>query len=453
MNPLFAVVITLAATSLAVKVDSLDLLILGDWGNQANYPNMLNVASAMDIWAATYNSTAVLALGDNFYKGGNYSYDGVQSVDDPKFTTLWKDVFNGTTLKTLPWWIILGNHDWYLTNSQTYELEYEHINWKATDFFYTKRILVDLDSQTYASFIFIETDLLFYGYNSTKNDLGVNFALQGWTANTYLQQLAWIDNALAEANNDPYVFVVGHHPTFTCGSDVTSSLDMIALDNLVNKWVPTAYLNGHHHTLAYYYVNNGSTLQIQSGAGGTVPDTVCAPYENATGQELSNINGFTHLHVTADLAKFEFVTEFNVLVFNASLPPRTPVVGVFANTTYLPAPGDPSIHWTNPLLANATSSTTSSSATTSTTASGTTTAASSTTVATTATSGTTISTYSTSAAETETATLILSTTNTVSAYVAPSAVAKSTQPVNLYSGSARLASIYGCLFFLFTILV
>ncbi|KAJ3203814.1 Tartrate-resistant acid phosphatase type 5 [Entophlyctis luteolus] len=359
LNKLHA--LTIFGSIAMVAQASIDLLVLGDWGNQGNIGNMMKVAASMDVWAASNGSSAVMALGDNFYKGGIYNYEGVQSTNDPKFTTLWQDVFNGTTLSTLPWWIILGNHDWYLNKSQQYEMLYQHVNWQITDFFYTKRIAVD--ASTYASFIFIETDLLFYGYNSTKNDLAANFALQGWntSVHTIEKQLAWIDNALEQANKDAYVFVMGHHPTFTCGSDVVSSVDMVALDNLINKWDPTAYINGHHHTLAYYYVNNNATLQVQSGAGGTPADTACPPYQAAVGQELPSVNGFTHLRVTPSSATFDFVTLNNTVAFSVSMTPRKPVQAS-ADTTYLPDVADPAVHFSGkPLPTTSTTAQTSTS--------------------------------------------------------------------------------------------
>ena len=49
-----------------------------------------------------------MSLGDNFYQGGIYDYSGVQSTEDAKFRTLWKDVYNGDTIAKLPWWLILG---------------------------------------------------------------------------------------------------------------------------------------------------------------------------------------------------------------------------------------------------------------------------------------------------------------------------------------------------------
>ncbi|KAJ3286445.1 Tartrate-resistant acid phosphatase type 5 [Rhizoclosmatium sp. JEL0117] len=328
----------------------LDLLVIGDWGNYANLKDQKKVADVMDIWAKEQGSTAVLSLGDNFYqtKGTPYDYEGVAEPNDKKFVDLWSAVYSGKSLAKLPWWMVLGNHDWYLNKSQIYSMQYNHPNWQIPDFFYTKR--VQIDAGVYASFIFVETDLLNYGWNSTKQDLGRNFKLQGWDANTAKKQLAWLDNALSQANNDQYVFVVGHHTGFACAWDVDNSVSMKDVTALVNKWNATAYINGHHHTFAYYYTNKGNTLQVQTGNGGNIDNGLCVPSSVAPGQELTNTFGFAHLRITAAAAAFDFVTANNEVAFTASIGQRKPAKAV-ADTTNLPPAGDVSIHFVDPLKA------------------------------------------------------------------------------------------------------
>ncbi|KAI9351401.1 Metallo-dependent phosphatase-like protein, partial [Obelidium mucronatum] len=284
-----------------------DALIIGDWGNFGNLDNQKAVAAVMDTWAGVQQSQVVLSLGDNFYSTPNssYNYEGVKSADDKKFKDLWSNVYSGTSLKSLPWWMVLGNHDWYLNKSQIYELEYSHPNWQLPDFFYTKR--VEVADNTWASFIFIETDLLNYGYSGKSGwDMGNNFKSHDWVPaqKTVEKQLAWLDNALAKANNDAYVFILGHHTGFACGADVTGSKFMQNVTNLVNKWDASAYINGHHHTLAYYNTNGGKTLQVQVGSGGNL-DGTCPPLTNATGQEAAEY-GFAHLRLTKSAASFDF---------------------------------------------------------------------------------------------------------------------------------------------------
>jgi hypothetical protein len=266
----------------------------------------------------------------------------VQSADDDKFATLWKNVYSGAALSQLPWWLVLGNHDWYTLGSPGFEMEHQDPNWNIPDYFHVQRFA--LPDSKHATLIYIETDLLKFGYaGKSGTKMADNFQAAGWSAleNTHLKQLAWIDKALETANQDDYVLVIACHPVFTCGSDVTGSVHMTELGALIKKWKPTAYMNSYHHTLAYYLTD--STLQIQSGAGGNI-DAACAPLDPATGQEFANTYGFAHAQLTGSEFSIEFVSETAVSLGQTSATARTPVVGVQADTTYLPPVGDPSIH-------------------------------------------------------------------------------------------------------------
>ncbi|KAJ3293491.1 hypothetical protein HDU79_000283 [Rhizoclosmatium sp. JEL0117] len=323
----------------------LSLLLIGDWGNQIDLSDEVNVATTMNSWAEKHSTSAVISLGDNFYKGGDYDYDGLSSPDDDKFHALWTNVYNGKALAKLPWWVILGNHDWLEPHSHKYELEYQHPRWNIPDLFYTKRVKIP-NSKAYASFIFLETDLIQYGYNAYGN-MSINFQHLGWRNETHTleKQLAWLDNELYKANEDEFVFVLGHHGGFTCIEDMNESFAMANVTALVNKWNASAYIHGHHHTLAYYYTNGGNTLQVQSGSGGNA-DGACAPVSpDALGKEYANKYGFAHLRVHETYAQFDFVTEENEVVFDARVNKRVPVKGVKVDKKYLVDAKDPAVHF------------------------------------------------------------------------------------------------------------
>ncbi|KAI8617465.1 Metallo-dependent phosphatase-like protein [Chytriomyces sp. MP71] len=337
----------------AVVAAANEFLIIGDWGNDKDYKDMVNVGAVMNAWAAQYNPHAVISLGDNFYQGGEYTYEGVNSTVDPKFTKLWTDVYSGAALDKVPWWLVLGNHDWYLKDSYAYQLEYKHWRWQMDDFFYDRRMLVKgttTSRQATVSFIFIDTELLQYGYHPNKSDILPNFLQQGWvpSAHTAEKQLARLDQMLATANGDDYVFVVGHHGTFACGSEVQSSSYMKNVSDLLFKWSTSAYIHGHHHTMAYYRLPaaSGETIVIQNGAGGNI-DAACAPLNNQTaleGWELPNTYGFTRLSVDVDSAHFEFVSESGEVVFDAPLKPRKPEHGLKATKLKVDRK-DPAVHF------------------------------------------------------------------------------------------------------------
>ncbi|KAJ3070526.1 hypothetical protein HDU99_002657, partial [Rhizoclosmatium hyalinum] len=322
----------------------LDMLVIGDWGTDVD--DQFNVAKQMERWAYALRSDKVISLGDNFYQG-DATYDGIATANDVKFTTYWKNVYNGTYLSTLKWWAVLGNHDWYSVGSDMYELMFTDDKWVMPDFLYIKRKQVD--DGVFATFIFIETDLFEYGVQAKNKGMQQNFASQGWDQNTNLKQLAWIENAIAQSNKDQYIIVVGHHPTYTCAGDVTDYLG--SLYNIINTWNVSAYMNGHSHSMAGYLTNNNRTLQVQAGSGGQILST-CDPSVDTSinpGFTLAKL-GFSHLRINKNKLQVDWITDVGDIVYSASVPPRFPAIGVqplYAN--YLVSSTDPAVHFAVPI--------------------------------------------------------------------------------------------------------
>ncbi|KAJ3013036.1 UNVERIFIED_CONTAM: hypothetical protein HDU68_000900 [Siphonaria sp. JEL0065] len=209
---------------MVVATNFFDALIIGDWG--ALSANLTAVATAMDTFAQTSSPSAIISTGDNFYSNaGNLGYDGILAADDIKFDTVWGNVFNGSAIKNLPWWTVMGNHDWNNNNSAVSELQHESATWILPDFFFTKR--VQIDTGVYASFIFIETDFLYYENAGYSASMAAQFTSLGWStaSNTTQKQLSWIENAIADANNDAYIFVVEHANDWNNAGSATGELD------------------------------------------------------------------------------------------------------------------------------------------------------------------------------------------------------------------------------------
>jgi hypothetical protein len=138
----------------------------------------------------------------------------------------------------------MGNHDWYSKDSQIIELEFKHPRWIMPDYFFKK--VVSLGNGHKATFIFMDASLLQYGYpdegarNDVDSGMKANFQSAGWTRDTNAQakQLAWLDKALQDANNDPYVFIISHYPSFTCEKTIREyvAYPIVICESLVNKF-------------------------------------------------------------------------------------------------------------------------------------------------------------------------------------------------------------------------
>lgn len=74
----------------------------------------------------------IIGLGDNFY------YEGVKSVEDPRFRSTFERVYTSPALKAATWYMIAGNHD-HASNVSA-QIAYTKVSprWHFPDFFYTK---------------------------------------------------------------------------------------------------------------------------------------------------------------------------------------------------------------------------------------------------------------------------------------------------------------------------
>lgn len=89
------------------QTNEFKFIAIGDWGDEVK--DQLPVAYSMARWADVNQPEFIISTGDNFYP------DGVRSVTDPKWTTNWVDVYNNASLVNLPWYISVGNHDYFLS--------------------------------------------------------------------------------------------------------------------------------------------------------------------------------------------------------------------------------------------------------------------------------------------------------------------------------------------------
>lgn len=84
--------------------NQLEVLMLGDMGTGDQ--NQQRIAAAMNTYCETHALAAVIFLGDNFYP------HGVKAVDDEQWQTKFLKPYSLDCLKKLPFYALLGNHDY-----------------------------------------------------------------------------------------------------------------------------------------------------------------------------------------------------------------------------------------------------------------------------------------------------------------------------------------------------
>ncbi|KAJ3267947.1 Coatomer subunit beta' [Terramyces sp. JEL0728] len=304
--------------------------VVGDWGStkskQTDFTNQKIVGKTMSSFADSDKTDFIVSLGDNFYGSNNYSDHGVSLVSDPKWTYDWIDVYNGPRLNSIPWYSVLGNHDWY--QNQQAQIDFTAVNdrWFLEDYFYTKRFTVDGKK---VEFFYITTELIYYGYDgeansglwpntrgtAKDNNMRNNFINLKWTEkeDAIKKQLEYIEKKLDEGQHADYFFVVGHEDMVTC--DGISS-NMRPLYDLFHKYKITAYLFGHAHQLAYK--QDGSVFFLQSGAGGRAE--TCT--KSGSTWITSNEYGFANVKLTAKSGTVDFYNENGKMLTSTSFFPR-----------------------------------------------------------------------------------------------------------------------------------
>lgn len=82
----------------------LEILFFGD--NGSGLPEQFKVSEAMERYCLTHHLAAVFMLGDNFYP------QGVKTIDDAQWQNKFRDPYEKPCLGQIPFYAILGNHDY-----------------------------------------------------------------------------------------------------------------------------------------------------------------------------------------------------------------------------------------------------------------------------------------------------------------------------------------------------
>jgi len=227
-----------------IPSDSMHFLSLGDWGKVNS--DQSNVAKQMSLYAAKFNASFLLAVGDNFYESG------VQNSTDPQWQTTYRDVYTAESLQ-MPWLAIAGNHDHY-GNAQAevdYYNERRDSRWIFPSFWYTATFHLEQSNAT-AQFVFIDTIIL------ADDNPAFN--------KSRIEQYKWIQKTL-EASTADWLFVVGHYPVYSGGEHGNTNELINNLLPMMKKANVDMYLCGHDHTLQHMQESKKSILFFLSGNG------------------------------------------------------------------------------------------------------------------------------------------------------------------------------------------
>lgn len=259
---------------------------LGDWGGYAlgspYTTNVAAVAAEMVKIKSTYSPDFVINVGDNFY------YCGIQNTSDYQIMT---DFVKPYASLDLPFYSILGNHEYGYNVSAQLDYAANNVNWIMDDRYYSRRMEISSGSASaYITFIFLDTNPCYSDYTSTSSSgwdpcgseyptCSVGDSDDDFEGTCYFHtnimtqncsaQYEWFTSTLADVDEDDWLIVVGHHP-----------LDEVDIEDFVSPLIARGfalYMNGHTHSLNQYTINN-SGAWITTGAGAMV-DTADQTFE------------------------------------------------------------------------------------------------------------------------------------------------------------------------------
>src|SRR5258708_2418480 len=100
----------------------LRFLISGDWGRDGQF-HQTDVATQMGLAAAARKCRLIISVGDNFYD------KGVQTATDSQWKSSFEEIYTASSL-AVPWYAILGNHDYKGRPGAQLDYAKTHPNWK-----------------------------------------------------------------------------------------------------------------------------------------------------------------------------------------------------------------------------------------------------------------------------------------------------------------------------------
>lgn len=221
---------------------------LGDFGGGDQKP----VAKTVGDFAASFQPTAILNLGDTFH------YFGVESTEDPGWQSNFENIYTAPALHNM-WYCALGNHD-YEGNTQA-EIDYtaKSRRWNLPARYYTKTFR---SKGTTVEVIFLDTNP-YLTRERTQPELYPDASLQDTAA-----QSRWLSEELANADAD-WVIVAAHHPVYSSRNDaVHQRADIQAhIEPILAARRPDIYLSGDVHCFEHFRSADGRTDYVTCTSG------------------------------------------------------------------------------------------------------------------------------------------------------------------------------------------
>jgi tartrate-resistant acid phosphatase type 5 len=279
---------------------ALSFLVFGDWGREGQH-HQTDVGKQMGIAAANRKCPFIISVGDNFYESG------VASATDRQWQTSFENIYTAPSL-AVPWYVILGNHDYRGEPEAQLEYAKTHPNWKMPGRYFTA--IEPLPASGNVEFFFIDTSPFLQKYKE-EGEYQAQVSKQDSKV-----QLAWLDKALG-ASQATWKIVIGHHPIFSGGEHGDTAELIRDVNPLLKKHGVFVYMNGHDHDLQHivrdgiHYFDSGAGSKIRevTAVEGTVFDR--------------GVPGFMAVDLTKEKMAVEFIDYQGVSLYQTEVLNRS----------------------------------------------------------------------------------------------------------------------------------
>jgi len=299
---------------------STEMILLGDWGGIPYRPYYTPfeyiTAEQLMSYSNKNDVDSVLALGDNFY------FDGVKNEYDKRFKETYEDVFRDANFKSIPWFVVGGNHDHYGNISGQIAYSNHSSRWHFPDLWYSMQIT---GPDYNATVIMIDTVMLCGNTNYDESSHGQpNGKTSQYMVN---EQLEFIEQKLA-GNRNQYIFVAGHFPVYSAAEHGPTECLLTKLKPLLEKYNVTAYLCGHDHNMQHIHEDSSPVHYFVSGAGNFIDKSMKHAGDLPTNSlrfywaEYLGLGAFATMKITSSSAVVSYYTGIGNLVYNATMLPR-----------------------------------------------------------------------------------------------------------------------------------
>lgn len=225
----------------------------------------------------------VVLLGDNFYG------KSLSGISDLSWRTKFESVYRGRWLSHVPFYAVLGNHDY--PDSQRVELEYseKHVGsgrWQMPAHTYARDFGVD-GQRPLMRMVFLDTSA---------------------PAADFQTQIQILEQAFEQPGPEPiWRVVAAHHPLRNIGEHANDSRLITELLPVLKRLKVDLYLAGHDHN-QQLILHEGEPAWVISGGGGQTLYSLAGKEQRANFAKAQG--GFVALDVTPTQLKLAYYNEY-----------------------------------------------------------------------------------------------------------------------------------------------